>query len=108
MFWTLAWGTVDAVHAGLEYKPDDVWAFRLGGAWMSAGMPDYSPPSMPDGVGWIVTGGVGCQVAKHTYFDLGAGYYFADRRIPAGARNIGAGDVDLNGLMLGISIRQEF
>ena len=93
MFWTLVWGTVDAVHAGLEYKPDDVWAFRLGGAWMSAGMPDYSPPSMPDGVGWIVTG---------------AGYYFADRRIPAGARNIGAGDVDLNGLMLGISIRQEF
>ncbi|MDP3899848.1 MAG: outer membrane protein transport protein [bacterium] len=104
----LGWSAVDAVHAGLEYEPDEVWTLRLGGAWMSAGTPDYSPPSIPDGAGWIVTGGVGCQIVKHTYLDLGAGYYFADRRISVSARNIGAGDIDLNGWMLGIGIRQEF
>ncbi|PIR92704.1 hypothetical protein COU01_00325 [Candidatus Falkowbacteria bacterium CG10_big_fil_rev_8_21_14_0_10_44_15] len=104
----LGWGTVDAVHAGLEYEPDDVWTLRLGGAWMNAGTPDYPPPSIPDAEGWIVTGGVGCRVARNTYLDVGAGYYFADRRIPVGVRNIGAGDVDLSGWMLGIGIRQEF
>jgi len=104
----LGWSVVDSVHLGLEYKPSDVWTLRTGAGWMSSGTPDYSPPSLPDGDGWYVSGGVGCRVARNTYLDAGVGYYFADRSVPVNAFNIGAGDIDLGGFLFGISVRQEF
>ncbi|MFA5318037.1 MAG: outer membrane protein transport protein [Patescibacteria group bacterium] len=104
----LGWGVVDAVHAGLEYKPDDVWTLRTGAGWMSGGTPDYSPPSIPDGDGWIVSGGVGCRIARNTYLDAGIGYYWADRDVSVSPRNIGAGDIEMAGFVFGIGIRQEF
>jgi long-subunit fatty acid transport protein len=104
----LGWGVVDSVHAGVEYQFNEAWTLRTGAAWMSGGTPDYSPPSVPDGDGWIVSVGAGCKVSRHTFLDVGGGYFWADRNVPVSPRNIGAGGLDLEGFMFGVSIRQEF
>ena len=104
----LGWDVVNSVHLGAEYELSDQWMLRVGGTWMSKGTPDYSPPSIPDGDGWIASAGFSRQISECTFLDVGLGYFWADRHIDASRRNIAAGDISMEGFVIGAGLRQGF
>lgn len=101
---SLGWKAVHAVHVGAEWNANERLTLRTGGAWMSEGTPDTSFPSVPDGAGWAVGAGAGFRLTDHWQFDIGGGYFWADRSISASSTNIGAGTYELEGFVAGAMV----
>ncbi|GAB2694082.1 long-chain fatty acid transporter FadL [Mucilaginibacter koreensis] len=64
-----------SLRAGAQYKPEDKWALRAGGGYVSTAVRDgYVTPEVPDANRYYLTGGIGYNVAKHFNIDLSFEY----------------------------------
>jgi long-chain fatty acid transport protein len=64
-----------SLRAGAQYKPQDNWALRAGGGYVSTAVRDgYVTPEVPDANRYYLTGGIGYNVARHLNIDLSFEY----------------------------------